>query len=112
MSVVRTFSGPWLRANAPLCVLLLLPVELCLATMKLYLPATAVSDRMTASSRRKFLSGCARITHSIPAGGDTVISIVCLSRTFAAYVMQTLIQAQPCRFLTLRHARWLFNRNI
>lgn len=76
MSVVRTFSGPWLRAKSPLCVLLLLPVELCLATTKLYLPETAVSDRMTASSRRKFLSGWARITHSIPAGGGTVISIV------------------------------------
>jgi hypothetical protein len=76
MSVVRTCSGPCFRAKAPLCVLLLLPVELCLATTKLYLPETAVSDRMTASSRRKFLSGCARITHSIPAGVDTVISIV------------------------------------
>jgi hypothetical protein len=60
-------------------VLLLLPVELCLATMKLYLPVTGVFDRTTASSRRKSLSGCARITHSIPAGSDTVISIVLFS---------------------------------
>jgi hypothetical protein len=62
--------------KAPLCVLLLLPVELCLATTKLYFPETAASDRMMASSRRKFLSGWARITHSIPAGDDTVILIV------------------------------------
>lgn len=83
MSVVRTCSGPFFRAKAPLCVLLLVPVELCLATTKLYLPETAVSDRMTASSRRKSLSGCARITHSIPTGAGTVISIVLLSWAFA-----------------------------
>lgn len=73
---MRTCSGPCFRAKVPLCVLLLLPVELCLATTKLYFPETAVSERMTASSRRKSLSGCARITHSIAAGGGTVISIV------------------------------------
>jgi hypothetical protein len=88
-------------------VLLLLPLELCLATTKLYRPETAVFDRMTASSLRKFLSGCARITHSIPAGNDTVISIVRLFQALpsvASDVVQTLIQVQPLSFFdtTLR----------
>lgn len=105
--MVRTCSGPCFRAKAPLWVLSLLPLELCLATTKLYRPDTGLSDRMTASSRRKFLSGCARITHSIPTGTDTVISVVLLvssrprQRTVA---MLTLIQAQPLSFFdtTLR----------
>jgi hypothetical protein len=54
---VRTCSGLSRNANAPLWVLLLLPVELCLAMKKLYCPAIGVLDRTIASSRRKSLSG-------------------------------------------------------